>query len=185
MPRSLVDTNILIYANDRNETIKRSRAIALIDQLSASGELVMSAQCLNEFSSVALRRGVPISEVRTTVGMLRDLGQVLPLTDVMTLAALEVVERHTLSFWDALIWAAAKTADLPVVIHASHCRTPDATIAFVRNRWQQGDDEICRALTAAGLLTGKRRPFTAKKVHWLLCMANCKSLSISWISSAC
>jgi predicted nucleic acid-binding protein len=116
MPRSLVDTNILIYANDRHETVKRTRAIELIDQLSATGELVMSAQCLNEFSSVALRRGVPISEVRTKVEMLRDLGQVLPLTDVVTLAALEVVERHRLAFWDALIWAAAKKADLTVVI---------------------------------------------------------------------
>ena len=116
MPRSLVDTNILLYANDRHETVKRTRAIELIDQLSASGELVMSAQCLNEFSSVALRRGIPISEVRTKVEMLHDLGQVLPLTDVMTLAALEVVERHMLSFWDALIWAAAKKADLTVVI---------------------------------------------------------------------
>ena len=56
MPRSLVDTNILIYANDRHETVKRTRAIELIDRLSASGELVMSAQCLNEFSAVALRR---------------------------------------------------------------------------------------------------------------------------------
>jgi predicted nucleic acid-binding protein len=79
MPRSLVDTNILLYANDRNETGKRIRAIELIDQLSASGELVMSAQCLNEFSAVARRRGVPVSEVRTKVEMLRDLGQVLPL----------------------------------------------------------------------------------------------------------
>jgi predicted nucleic acid-binding protein len=116
MPRSLVDTNILLYANDRNETIKRIRAIELIDQLSAAGELVMSAQCLNEFSAVALRRGVPISEVRTRVETLHDLGEVLPLTDEITLAALEVVERHMLSFWDALIWAVAKKADLAVVI---------------------------------------------------------------------
>jgi predicted nucleic acid-binding protein len=116
MPRSLVDTNILLYANDRHETVKRTRAIELIDHLSASGELVMSVQCLNEFSSVALRRGIPISEVRTKVEMLHDLGQVLPLTDVVTLAALEVVERHMLAFWDALIWAAAKKADVTVVI---------------------------------------------------------------------
>jgi predicted nucleic acid-binding protein len=116
MPRSLVDTNILLYANDRQETVKRARAIELIDQLSASGELVTSAQCLNEFCSVALRRGVPISEIRTKVEMLRDFGPVLAVTDLMTVAALEVVERHTLSFWDALIWAAAKQADITIVM---------------------------------------------------------------------
>lgn len=68
-------------------------------------------------------------------------------------------------------WSAGAMEELVVERRSqslpSHCRTPDATIAFVRNRWQQGDDEICQALTAAGLLTGKRRPFTAKKVHWL------------------
>jgi predicted nucleic acid-binding protein len=77
---------------------------------------MMSAQSLNEFSCVAPRRGIPISKVRTKVEMLHDLGQLLPLTDVMTLAAFEVVERHMLSFWDALIWAVAKKADLMVVI---------------------------------------------------------------------
>lgn len=54
----------------------------------------------------------------------------------------------------------------PPQIHAS-CRTPDATIEFVRNRWKQGNDEICRELAAAGLLTGRRRLFTARKVRRL------------------
>jgi predicted nucleic acid-binding protein len=77
---------------------------------------VTSAQCLKEFCAVALRRGVPISEIRTKVEMLRDFGPVLAVTDLMTVAALEMVERHTLSFWDALIWAAAKQADITIVV---------------------------------------------------------------------
>jgi predicted nucleic acid-binding protein len=120
--RSLVDTNILLYANDRQETVKRARAIELIDQLSASGEFVTSAQCLNEFCAVALRRGVPISEIRTKVEMLRDFGPVLAVTDLMTVAALEMVERHTLSFWDALIWEPAGRS-----LHRAPMRRQDAT----------------------------------------------------------
>ena len=57
MARSLVDTNILIYARDLSETEKRLRAIDVIDGLAARGELVLSVQCLNEFSAASLRRG--------------------------------------------------------------------------------------------------------------------------------
>ena len=63
MARSLVDTNILIYARDRDEPEKRRRAIEPIDGLAAAGELVLSVQCLNEFSATSLRRGVVVSEV--------------------------------------------------------------------------------------------------------------------------
>ncbi len=116
MARSLVDTNILVYSRDLNEPVKRARAIEVIDQLRASGELVLSAQCLNEFSSTSLRRGTPISEVRIAVSRWHDLGDVLPLTGAATAAALTAVEQYRLSFWDALIWATARDADVPVVL---------------------------------------------------------------------
>jgi hypothetical protein len=76
MARSLVDTNILICSRDLNEPVERATAIDLIDRLGASGELVLSVQCLNEFSSVSLRRGTPIVEVRAAVSVWHDLGDV-------------------------------------------------------------------------------------------------------------
>jgi predicted nucleic acid-binding protein len=88
MARSLVDTNILVYSRDLNEPVKRARAIEVIDQLGAGGELVLSAQCLNEFSSTSLRRGTPIAEVRAAVSVWHDLGDVLSLTGSATTAAL-------------------------------------------------------------------------------------------------
>ncbi|MBI3492497.1 MAG: hypothetical protein HY047_12065 [Acidobacteria bacterium] len=93
-----MDTNILVYSRDLNEPVKRARAIEVIDQLRASGELVLSAQCLNEFSSTSLRRGTPISEVRIAVSRWHDLGDVLPLAGAATTAALTAVERYRLSF---------------------------------------------------------------------------------------
>ena len=116
MARSLVDTNILVYAHDRKEAIKRPRAVELIDRLSAGGEFVLSAQCLNEFSSVVLRRGMPIADVRAAVSTWSGLAEVLPLTQAATSAGLAAVERHGLSFWDALIWAAAREAKVGVVL---------------------------------------------------------------------
>jgi predicted nucleic acid-binding protein len=114
MARSLVDTNILIYSRDLDEPEKRLRAIELIDGLAARGELVLTVQCLNEFSAASLRRGVEVSEVETAVTRWRDLGEVSRLEVAATTAALAVA-RHRLSFWDALIWATARGAAVPVV----------------------------------------------------------------------
>lgn len=116
MARSLVDTNILVYSRDLDEADKRARAIAVIDSLAASGELVLSAQCLNEFSAASLRLGVAVPEVETAVARWRDLGEVLALDGAATTAALGAVERHHLSFWDALIWATARESGVPLII---------------------------------------------------------------------
>ena len=116
MARSLVDTNILVYSRDLNEPVKRARAIEVIDQLGAGGELVLSAQCLNEFSSASLRRGTPIAEVHAAVSVWHDLGDVLSLSGAATTAALTAVEQYRLSFWDALVWATARDADVRVVL---------------------------------------------------------------------
>jgi len=40
---------------------------------------------------------------------------VVPLTQVLTFRALEATPRFALSFWDALIWAAAAEAGVPVL----------------------------------------------------------------------
>jgi len=53
--------------------------IELIDGLAARGDLVLSVQCLSEFSAASLRRGVAVPEVETVVARWRDLGEVLAL----------------------------------------------------------------------------------------------------------
>ena len=88
----------------------------MIDRLGATGELFLSAQVLNEFSAVSLRRGTPVGDVRAAVTRWRDLANVLPLEATATGAALEAVERHHLSFWDALIWATARDAKVSVIL---------------------------------------------------------------------
>lgn len=45
---ALVDTNILVYAHDRDAGDKHARALDLLARLSRSQELAISAQILNE-----------------------------------------------------------------------------------------------------------------------------------------
>ena len=54
--------------------------------------------------------------MRVAVSRWHDLGDVLPLTGAATTVALTAVERDGLSFWDALIWATARDAGVPVVL---------------------------------------------------------------------
>jgi predicted nucleic acid-binding protein len=116
MARSLVDTNVLVYSRDLREPAKRTRAIEVIEQLAANGELVLSAQCLNEFSAAALRLGTPAAEVRGAVEVWRGLAEMLSLEPAATTAALDAAEQHGLSFWDALIWATARDAQVGIVL---------------------------------------------------------------------
>ena len=67
-------------------------------------------------TTAALRLGTPIAEVPAAVSMWHDLADVLSLTGAATTAALTAVEQHRLSFWDALIWATARDADVRVIL---------------------------------------------------------------------
>lgn len=117
MASCLVDTNILVYARDLREPVKRARAVDRIEQLSARGDLVLSAQILNEFSATALRRGASIEEVLAAVVKWSALANILlPLEIDATSSALEGVRQHGLAFWDALIWVTAREARVPVVL---------------------------------------------------------------------
>jgi predicted nucleic acid-binding protein len=117
--RALVDTNVVVYAYDVREAVRHIRAQELLSKLSVSGRLVFSVQVLNEFSSVLLRPGgiaaLPPDQVADRIRNLAATGEVVPLTASMTLLALDAVAQYGLSFWDGLIWAAARENGVPLV----------------------------------------------------------------------
>jgi len=110
-PRALVDTNVVVYAYDLDDPRKHSLARELIEQLSNQGRLVWSTQVFNEFCSAMMRpkRKTTLSPDELAV-ILRELsatGEIIPITESLTFRALDAMPRHSLSFWDALIWSAA------------------------------------------------------------------------------
>ncbi|MDB5352499.1 MAG: hypothetical protein JWN86_3746 [Planctomycetota bacterium] len=109
---AIVDTNIVIYAYDPEDARKHQAAKSLLASLSGRGRLIFSAQVFNEFSSLTMkpRRAHPLSPLEV-VEILRELAaiaEVVSITPAMTFLALDAMPRHGFSFWDALIWAAAK-----------------------------------------------------------------------------
>ncbi len=121
----MVDSNIIIYAYDPTDPAKQATAIKLIEEQIAKRTLVVSAQVLNEFYHRATRSNRPPSlsheAAAAVVQKIVDAAVVLPITAAVTLRALGGVASYGMSFWDALIWAAASenaetviyTEDLP------------------------------------------------------------------------
>jgi predicted nucleic acid-binding protein len=107
--RIFLDTNILVYAFDRDEPSKRARSLAI---LSGDDELVLSTQVLQEFY-VAVTRKLkrPLSEADAEAAV-RELVrlEVVGVDTTMVLDAIVTHRAHSLSFWDALIVRSASAA---------------------------------------------------------------------------
>lgn len=99
------DTNVLVYAFLDLE--KRQRALAVLSQ---GG--VISAQVLNEFTNVARRkRQRSWAEIEAAVAVIHmQFPGIRPLTAETHAVAIVLARDHNLSFYDALIVAAAMEA---------------------------------------------------------------------------
>lgn len=112
-----VDTNILIYAHDREAGLKHERARALIEHLWTTGQGALSTQVLQELC-VNLRRRVahplPSDEIAKLIEDYLSW-EVVINTPQAIVAALENEERYKISYWDALILQAAENCGAAVI----------------------------------------------------------------------
>jgi predicted nucleic acid-binding protein len=109
---TFVDTNILVYAHDRSEPAKQPVAQALLEGLWHDRAGVLSTQVLQELYVVATRKldpPMPRAAARELV-VLYSTWPVVQVDIPLVLAASELEERHTLSFWDAVVVEAARRA---------------------------------------------------------------------------
>ncbi len=104
---SFVDTNILVYADDASEPLKREVAQELIRNLFALRNGHLSLQVLQEYFASATRKlGVPVEAARRKVELYAKL-DVVPLGSIDVLGAIDLHRLHRLSIWDGLILRAA------------------------------------------------------------------------------
>jgi predicted nucleic acid-binding protein len=112
-----VDTNILIYAHDRDAGVKHERARQLIEQLWSAGQGALSTQVLQELC-VNLRRRVarplPGDEIAKLIEDYLSW-QVVVITPQAIVAAVEIEDRYKVSYWDALILYAAESCGAAVL----------------------------------------------------------------------
>jgi len=108
--RSFLDTNIFVYSFDRSAAAKSRRAAQLIRQAVATRKGIVSYQVVQEFFNLALRRfaqpmTVPEAE-QYLAAVFRPL-LAIQSSPLLISEALHFTAKHRLSWYDALIVAAA------------------------------------------------------------------------------
>lgn len=108
-----IDTNILIYAFDHQNEAKQKKAIETLERF--KDQLRISVQNLSEFTSVMLKHGGDPEWLHGTVGRMSRVMTVLPLKSSDVSEALRGVKQYHMHYWDAQIWAVARSNDIPVL----------------------------------------------------------------------
>jgi predicted nucleic acid-binding protein len=109
--RTFVDTNVWVYAVDRDAGAKQATAVAVLNPARAD-DLVISSQVLGEFYVTVtkkLSRPVPRDAAARMVDQMRRL-PVVAIDEHHVTAAIAGHWSWGLSYWDALIVAAAERA---------------------------------------------------------------------------
>lgn len=114
--RFTFDTNILVYAVDRDagdrhhialELVKRSRGLDCIITLQALAEL---------FRALTGKGKLSPDRAQNIVQAWRDVAPVFAADDMCLVDAMDAVVAHSWSFWDAMMWATAKRAGCRLLI---------------------------------------------------------------------
>jgi predicted nucleic acid-binding protein len=115
--RAFIDTNVWVYTVDDSEPAKQARA-RLVLEPEPGKDLVVSAQVLGEFY-VTVRRKLAQTlaepEAAALVERMRRL-PVVPVDSSLVAAAIANARDWKLSYWDALIVAAAETAGCGILL---------------------------------------------------------------------
>jgi predicted nucleic acid-binding protein len=108
---TFLDSNILVYAFDRDAPAKQEVALSLLEGLGAAGRLVLSTQVLQEFYVVTTRKlSQPLDPAEAEAAIEFFVKYpVVRIDESQVLAAIRRNREDSASFWDALIIESALT----------------------------------------------------------------------------
>ena len=114
--RVALDTNVLVYAEGVNGPDRRRVALSALKDIE-SEDLVIPAQALAELFAVLTRKArLPAGQARAAVMSWLDACEVIETGASTLVDAMELVASHQLSPWDAVILAAAASADCRLLL---------------------------------------------------------------------
>ncbi|MDE0386541.1 MAG: PIN domain-containing protein [Defluviicoccus sp.] len=114
--RFTLDTNVLVYAVDRDGGERHRRSMELVGR-AAERDCVLMLQALAEFYHATTRKN--LLGASDAGSLVRDWLEVFEIAsaDREALAdAMSVVDEHRLSFWDAMLWATARQAGCSAIV---------------------------------------------------------------------
>ena len=111
MNKVFIDTNIIVYANDKRESKKQVQAIHVIKSLMKDKRGVISTQVLQEYAYVAIGKLHQSQDVILRQLKLLELLQVINQSTDQIRRAVEIVQLYKIGFWDACIISNAEYAN--------------------------------------------------------------------------
>jgi predicted nucleic acid-binding protein len=115
MSKLFLDTNILVYSLDQSDTAKRDKCRSLIKSLTSENSGVISTQVMQEFFVAAtVKLG---SDPLLVKDILRSLErfETVVVSPMLIREAIDCAIINRLSFWDALIVAAAESSNCDIL----------------------------------------------------------------------
>jgi len=108
--KTFLDTNILVYAVDQDAAPRRDASRKAIESIVADGSGVISTQVMQEFYVAATRKlGMPPLAAKIVLKTFAVF-EIVQVSPELIQDAIDCAVLNTLSFWDALIIAAAASA---------------------------------------------------------------------------
>ena len=116
MPKSFLDTNILIYQMDNRDVVKQKKCRELVRALVLRHEAVISTQILQEFyvACTAKLKVKPIL-VKGMIHGFQNMEVVTVGADLIN-EAIDTSIQYQISFWDSLVVVSAESAKCQYLI---------------------------------------------------------------------
>ena len=117
MYKAFFDTNILVYEFDTNEYKKQVVVTNLINEWRPSGRMIISTQVLQELYVVLTQKLKPPLKAEIAEEVIQNYSKldVVIIDPSLILDGIKIKRRYKISFWDALIIAAAKSANCKIL----------------------------------------------------------------------
>lgn len=110
--RCFIDTNILVYANDRTDQLRHSVSRNLVIELIKAESGVISVQVLSEFwvtVTQKIEHKLSVQHAEKEIALF-SLLQIVNLDFPLFRNAVKIQHSNRISYWDSLIVAAAYSA---------------------------------------------------------------------------
>lgn len=115
MEKTFIDTNIIVYANDKKDNIKQKKAIRIITEFMKTGQGIISTQVLQEYAYVALTKLKQTHNVILRQLKLLETFTVIKQSPEMIRRTLEIMHVYKINFWDSCIISNAEFAHCSVI----------------------------------------------------------------------
>jgi len=117
MYKAFFDTNILAYEFDKSEHRKQALVVDLINKWRPSGQMIISTQVLQELYVVLIQKLKPALKEEIAEEIIRNYSKldVVIIDPSLILNGIGIKRKYKISFWDALIVAAAQRAGCKIL----------------------------------------------------------------------